>query len=206
MKLKIYGRNLSHSRDNGLFSEDFRLLIAGPTGCGKTNTLMNILLIPLTFYDRIYIFTNTPEQDKIVDLQNQMAKLSARVGYEILQVFPPSQIGFDYPQNSRKVVVFDDLLHEAPKIQEQITKHFTLGRHQKISPIYLSQSYFGTPIQIRLNCSHMILYPPTTTKHINLIGKETMVDPEMFSQLKPFDFLFLNRNKKTVAKNFDEPL
>ena len=167
---------------------------------------MNILLIPLVFYDQIYIFTNTPEQDKIIDLQNQMAKLSARVGYEILQVFPPSEIGFDYPQNSRKVVVFDDLLHEAPKVQEQITKHFTLGRHQKISPIYLSQSYFGTPIQIRLNCSHMILYPPTTTKHINLIGKETMVDPEMFSQLKPFEFLFLNRNKKTVAKNFDEPL
>ena len=38
----------------------------------------------------------------------------------------------------------------------------TIGQMAGITefpPIYLSQSYYDVPQKIRLNCSHMILYP-----------------------------------------------
>ena len=50
----------------------------------------------------------------------------------------------------------------------------------------------------------MILYPPTTKNHSNLIAKENMIDTRAFDELKPFEFLFLDKKKKSVLKNFDE--
>ena len=75
------------------------------------------------------------------------------------------------------------------KIQKIIANHWTDGRHHNISPIYLSQSYYDTPKKLRLNCSNMILYPPTTKNHLNLIAKENLIDTSLFEQLKPFEFL-----------------
>ena len=50
----------------------------------------------------------------------------------------------------------------------------------------------------------MILYPPTTKNHKDLIAKENMIDTRAFDKLKPFQFLFLDKKKKSVLKNFDE--
>ena len=58
----------------------------------------------------------------------------------------------------------DDLVNAPDRIQSKIANHWTDGRHHGISPIYLSQSYYDVPQKIRLNCSHMILYPPATKK------------------------------------------
>ena len=48
------------------------------------------------------------------------------------------------------------------KIQGKIANHFTDGRHHKICPVYLSQSYFTIPKGIRTNCSKVIIYDPPT--------------------------------------------
>ena len=43
--------NKKHPK-NSFLDDDFRLLIAGESGCGKTNTLMHILRKPLAYYDK----------------------------------------------------------------------------------------------------------------------------------------------------------
>ena len=50
----------------------------------------------------------------------------------------------------------------------------------------------------------MILYQPTTKNHCSLIGKENMIDSKLFDKLGPYEFLFLDKEKKTCKKNFDE--
>ena len=110
----------------------------------------------------------------------------------------------EYPNDNRKVVVFDDLMNAPQAVQNKVTSHFTDGRHHKISPIYLSQSYYDVPKNLRLNCSHMILYPPDNKNHLDLIAKENMIDPALFDKLGPYEFLFLDKEKKSVTKNFDE--
>ena len=52
----------------------------------------------------------------------------------------------------------------------------------------------------------MILYPPTTKNHLDLIAKENLIDAGLFDKLKPFEFLFLDKEKKRVIKNLDETL
>ena len=50
----------------------------------------------------------------------------------------------------------------------------------------------------------MILYQPTTKNHCSLIGKENMIDSKLSDNMGPYEFLFLDKEKKTCKKNFDE--
>ena len=47
---------------------------------------------------------------------------------------------------------------------------------------------------------------PATKKHVELIAKENLIQPNLFNKLGPFEFLFLDKEKKSVAKNFDEKI
>ena len=161
---------------------------------------------PLLYYDKIYLYTPNQHQDKIKDLKETMDKISKQVGYNVLEIGGEDEIRdtSEYPINNRKVIVFDDLVNANEKIQKKIANHFTDGRHHQINPIYLSQSYYDIPQKIRLNCSCMLLYPPTTKKHLSLLSTENLIDPNLFEKLNPFEFLFLDKEKKSVKKNFDE--
>ena len=130
-KSPTQGRSLCKFLD-----EDFRLLISGQSGCGKTNTVMHILRKPLVYYDKIHFFTPIQHQDKIVDLQKVMKPISKKVGYEVLELHSPEEIldTSEYPSNNRKVVVFDDLVNAPDRIQSKIANHWTDGRHHGISP------------------------------------------------------------------------
>ena len=192
MKIPNYDRKTKENAKklNNIFDENFRLLIAGESGCGKTNTLMHILRKPLVYYDKIYIYSLNLHQEKIQDFKDLMDSISEKVGYSDLEIDGPEKIKHtnEYFSENRKIVVFDDVINAPKKIQKIIANHWTDGRHHGISPIYLSQSYYDTPKKLRLNCSNMILYPPSTKNHSNLIAKENSSDPNLFDNLKPFEF------------------
>ena len=193
---------------NDFLTEDFRMLITGRSGSGKTNTLMYILRKPLVYYDKIYIYSPNHHQEKIQNFQKLAEKGSQKVGYNVLKLLGEDDImdTTEYANDNRKVVVFDDLICASQAVQNKIAKHYIDGRHHKISPIYLSQSYYDVPKKLRLNCSHMILYPPKDKNHSALIAKENRIDPALFDKLGQYEFLFLDREKNSVTKNFDESI
>ena len=42
----------------------FRMLICRKTGCGKTDTVLHMLIKPLIYYDKIYLYSKNLEQEK----------------------------------------------------------------------------------------------------------------------------------------------
>ena len=46
----------------------------------------------------------------------------------------------------------------------------------------------------------MILYQSTTKNHCSLIGKENMIDSKLFDKLGPYEFLFLDKEKKSCKR------
>ena len=94
-----------------------------------------------------------------------MDKTSDKLGYPVLEIGSADDIKdtSEDPYNNRKVVIFDDLVNALERVQTEIANHFTDGRHHKVSPIYLTQSYYDVKQKLRQNCSHTILYPPTIT-------------------------------------------
>ena len=131
MKIPNYDTNTNPTAKRRLnnfgLDEDFRMLIAGQSGCGKTNTLMYRLRTPLVFYDKIYIFSPNLHQNKLTELQKLMNEISEKVGYPVLEMGSETSIPNtnEYPLNNRKVVVFDDLVNADAKIQNKIANHFT---------------------------------------------------------------------------------
>ena len=111
-----------------------------------------------------------------------MSQIPDKVGYYVMEIKGQDDImdTCEYPKGNRKIVVFDYLVSALDKIQSKIACHFKDGKHHDFPPIYLIQSYSDVPQKLRLNCSHVILYPPVTKNHCNLIVKENVIDPKLF--------------------------
>ncbi|CAH3107014.1 unnamed protein product [Porites lobata] len=98
---------------------------------------------------------------------------------------------------------------EQDKYQKLIQKMRELSRrHKNCSVIYLSQSFYKTPKDIRLNCSHYCLYEFPSSRESNRISSELGVDKETYraATRKPFTFLYVDKPKKRIAKNFTSNL
>ena len=187
-------------------SDTFRMLICGNSGSGKTNLLCHMLIKQLLYYDEIYLYARNLEQDKYKRLTQKMRELSHKLGYEILhvsndEITPVKEM--DY-QDNQKLVIFDDYVCD--KNQRQIIDYFIQGRHKNCSVIYLSQSFYKTPKDIRLNCSHYCLYEFPSSRESNRISSEMGVDKAQYKSAtrKPFTFLYVDKPKKVIAKNFTD--
>ena len=133
------------------------MLICGNSGSGKTNLLYHMLMKPLIQYDAIYFYAKNLEQEKYQKLMEKVSQISSKVGYDILNVSndkitPVNKM--DYEDN-QKVVIFD---YVCEKNKRQLIDYFIQGRHKNCLVIFLSQSFYKTPKEIRVNCSHFCVY------------------------------------------------
>ena len=184
-------------------SDTFRMLICGSSGSGKTNLLYYMLMKPLLYFNKIYLYARNLEQDKYEKLIKKMREISHQIGCEVLnvsndEITPVKEM--NYVEN--KIVVFDDYVCD--KNQKQIIDYFIQGRHKNCSVIYLSQSFYKTPKDIRLNCSHYCLYESPSSREANRISSELGVDKEIYraATQKPYSFLYVDKPKKRIARNF----
>ena len=161
-------------------SDTFRMLICGNSGSGKTNLLYHMLIKPLIHYDEIYLYARNLEQEKYQNLIQKMRQLSHKVGYDILNVSNDKVIPVDEMnyEDNQKVVIFDDYVCD--KNQRELIDYFIQGRHKNCSVIYLSQSFYKTPKDIRLNCSHYCIYDFPSSRERNMISSELGVSKEKF--------------------------
>ena len=186
-------------------NDTFRMLICGRSGCGKTNLLFHMLIEPLFYYDKIYLYAKNLEQEKYQNLLNKMNdfRRETRYDYDIMKVsndeiIPVNNLPYE---DNQKIIIFDDYVCE--KKQREIVDYFIQGRHKNCSVIYLSQSFYKTPRDIRLNCSHYCIFD-VPARERNMISSELGVDKEKFKKAtkKQYDFLYVDKPKKKVKKNF----
>ena len=184
--------------------DTFRMLICGNSGSGKTNLLYHMLMRPLLFYDQIHLYAKNLDQQKYQDMISNFDDISQSVGYNVLvcsndDIVPVENL---MDNTAQKIVIFDDFVRE--KNQKPLIDYFIRGRHKNCSIIYLSQSFYGTPKDIRLNCSHFCIYEFPSSNERNLISRELGVDKEQYINAtnKPYSFLYVDKPKKLIRRNF----
>ena len=185
-------------------NDTFRMLICGNSGSGKTNLLYHMLIEPLLYCDKIYLYAKNLEQEKYQNLMKEMNEASEEAGYNVMEVSNDAIIPINHLpyENNQKIIIFDDYVCE--KNQREIVDYFIQGRHKNCSVIYLSQSFYKTPRDIRLNCSHYCIYEFPSSRERNMISSELGVDKEQFKKAtkKPFSFLYVDKPRKKVKRNF----
>ena len=135
------------------------------------------LLSKHTDIDKIYLYVRDPYEEKY----DYLIKKRESVGEKHLND-PAAFIEWstdiedvhenidDYnPSKQRKVfIVFDDMITQ--KIPPRVSELFIRGRKLNLSVIFITQSYFRTPKEIRLNCTHYFLMGIPNKKELQNIS------------------------------------
>ena len=208
MEIPNYDTNTKNKKFKQLHpfmpNDTFRMLICGNSGSGKTNLFYHILIEPLLHYDEIHLYAKNLEQEKYQNLLNKMNEISKEVGYNIVtisndKIIPINRLPYE---DNQKIIIFDDYVCE--KDQSEIVDYFIQGRHKNCSVIYLSQSFYKTPKDIRLNCSHFCIFEFPSSREKNLISSELGVEKGQYKKAteKKYDFIYVDKPRKKVKKNF----
>lgn len=141
-------------RHGKLLPDTIRCIICGPSNCGKTNLLFNLLFSPEGLkFENIYIFSKSLYQEKYKFLSCVLESLPG-IGYFTFsdnnEVPPPSEV------KPNSIMVFDDVACEK---QVNIKNYFSMGRHNNVDTFYICQTYSYAPKQlVRDNANMLVIF------------------------------------------------
>lgn len=141
-------------KHSALLPDSIRCIIAGSSGCGKTNTLISLIEEPKGLkFKNVYVFSKSLHQPKYEYLKKVLEPIKG-LGY-----FTFSQHEDVIPVSEAKphsIMVFDDVITDKSM---SVRDYFCMGRHNLIDSFYLSQTYSKIPKQlIRDNANLIILF------------------------------------------------
>ena len=146
----------------------YRILIIGGSGSGKTNTLLN-LINEQNDIDKIYLYArdlNEPKYKILIKKRedagikhlndpNAFIECSNTMDgiYENIDDYNPSR-------KRKKLIAFDDMIADImtnKKFQAIIKELFIRCRKLNISLVFITQSCFSVPKDVRLNSTHYLI-------------------------------------------------
>ena len=189
--------NKNENKDNNW---PFRMLIIGPSGSGKTNTLLHLIqnLNKTTPVDKIYLYPKDLTKPKYEFLINNRKN-------DGIKHFNGSTVFIEYSNDmddvftniddcnkkrKRKVlIVFDDMIADImsrKKFKAIIKELFIRRRKLNIYIVFITQSYFRTPKDARLNSTHYVIMKIQSKKDLQNIAQENSGDIDFKDFLKTY--------------------
>ena len=186
-------------------------MIIGGSGSGKTSTLLN-LIKKQNDIDKIYLYAKDLSEPKyeflikncetagIKHLNDSKAFIQCSNTMDDIYV----KIS-NYNPNRRKIlIVFDDMIADImtnKKFQSLIKELFIRCRKLNISLVFITQSYFSVPKDVRLNSTHYLIMKINNRKELQniAINHSADIDYNDFVRIykecrrKPYSFLTIDK-------------
>ena len=198
----------------------YRILIIGGSGSGKTNALLN-LIEDQPDIDKIYLYAKDPYEDKYQFLINKRESIGLKHFNDPKAFIEYSNDMYDVYKNinnynpdkeNKILIVFDDMIADMinnKKLNSIVTELFIRGRKQNISLVFITQSYFKVPKDVRLNTTHFFIMKISNKRELQQIplNHSSDINIKDFINIykkctdKPYSFLV---NDTTLAS--DDPL
>lgn len=182
---------------------DCHYMMVGPTGCGKTNTLCNMLLQGWLEYDSVTIYTINPEQDKYV----LMADFFDICKVDFTLADPEDVTPVEELDNENKVIIFDDIKLDK-RSMDRIKEYFSLSRNKNCTCIYLCQSYYDVPKYIRRNTKCFLLFN-LDNRDVKTIASDLSqgISKKEFERIydaatESYSFMMIDRTAETTAERY----
>lgn len=201
----------------------FRWLFIAPSYSGKSTVICNALKrkefgYKKIFGKNIFVFSATSHGDECYkDLKvHHMGTDFEDIIRKLIEE-QKSRIKFVGKNQCEPVLlVFDDIL-SSMLVTPNSSKYkllldlFTLGRHYCINIIFSSQSYKRIPKTLREQASHIILFDSLSKGNIKEFAEENgLIEFKQLNkwmeQLSKYDFLYINKPKRSIYHNFDQLL
>ena len=157
----------------------FRMIIAGNSGSGKTQTLLNLLYNMPNTFEKIFITTKCKDEPLYSYLEDKLKDQGLKITEGISEL--PDLDSLDKEQTS--LIVLDDLVNEPAKQQRPICDYFIRARKKNASLIYITQSYYAVPKLIRDNITYLIIKQVSSMRNLTMICRECSLGIEK-KQLK----------------------
>ena len=116
----------------------------------------------------------------------------------------------DYNKKRRRkvLIIFDDMISHVildEKAQQILKDFFIRCRKLNISICFLMQSYFSVPKDVRLNCTHYILFKLNNKRELENIANNHSDDIAYKDFIKIYRYCTKDKDNKFI-KNFNETL
>ena len=184
----------------------YRMLIIGGSGSGKTNALLNLI--------------KEQDNDSLIDKISLYAKDLNRLKYQFLikkredikhlndsKAFIECSQCIDHVRNntdnynlSRKIkilIVFDEMIADImsnKKFQVMVKELFIKCRKLNISLVFITQSYFCIPKEVRLNSTHCLIMKIHKKRELKNIAINHSADIDYKD--------FMNTYKKCTSESY----
>ena len=159
----------------------YRILIIGGSGSGKTNTQLN-LIKEQDNIDKIYLYAkdlSEPKYELLIKNHENAgikhlndSKAFIECSNTMNDVY--ANINNYNPKRKRKIlIVFDDMIADImtnKKFQSIIKELFIRCRKLNISLVFITQSYFSVPKDVRLNSTHYLMKKINNRKELQNIA------------------------------------
>ena len=158
--------NKTEHNKNQLYTPNklYKILIIDGSGSGKTNVLLN-LIQNKPGIDKIYLYAIDPYQYLIEKREGVSIdhfsdpKVFIEYSNDMPDVY--KNVSYYNPDKEFKIlIVFDDMIADMinnKKLNSIVTELFIRGRKLNISLVFITQSYFKVPKDVRLNSTHFFI-------------------------------------------------
>ena len=158
------------------------------SGSGKTNTLLR-LIDKEPDIDKIYLYAKYPYEAKYQLLINKTESTG-------LKYLNDSEAFIEYSNDMDDIqMILDDMIVvmlSNKNLNPVVTELFVRGRKLNISLVFITQSYFDVPKNIRLNSTHYFIMK---------IPNKRVLQQIVFNHSSDIDFQdFMNLYKKCTEK------
>lgn len=153
---KKYRANTYYNPNKLVPQHPFRLCIVGASNTGKTNTLMNIIELSENFH-KIYLFAKKLDESLYQYLIDSWEKRGDKLGIDLIYTSNDIEDMIsvdDVDESIQNLIVIDDFVCE--RNLSRVSELFIRGRKSNCSIVFISQSYFGIPTQVRINSDYFI--------------------------------------------------
>ena len=208
---KIVNNNNEEHNEKRPYIPDhpYRVLIIGGSGSGKTNTLFN-LINEQKDIDKIYLYAKDLSESKyeylIRNRKNAGIKHlnDSKAFIECSNTMNDVYGNIDNNNLKRKILtVFYDMIADImtnKKFQSIIKELFIRCRKQNISLVFITQSYFSVPKDVRLNSTYYLIMKINNKRELQNIAINRSVDIDFKGFMKiyrectrePYSFLTID--------------
>ena len=135
------------------------------SGSGKTNALLNLLKNQPDI-DKIYLYEIKSKYQYLINKRegvgiNHFKDFKAFIEFSNDMHDVYKNINYYNPDRENKIlIVFDDMIADTiqnKKLNSKVTELFIRGRKLNISLVFITQSYFNVPKDVRLNTTHIFI-------------------------------------------------